>query len=200
MCPAASSGPPTLPKVRVFKHVTANYGFAVAGRTLTWNSRNPWILSPQTTIPLTISLCRGLINALVTTAEQANLNNEAWTFLSSGYHVSLTSGEYLQAPMDSLFPCSYVGCIPWVLCHLFLGIDAWLLQMTMKRIHREIADLKKEDLGQLTLKPTDDNVFVWRATIPGPSGSVYEGGVYDLEFNLPHDYPYVYIQPIVGMR
>lgn len=68
---------------------------------------------------------------------------------------------------------------------------SWILgeQMTLKRIHREIADLKKEDLGNMVLEPTEDNLHVWKGTIPGPEGSVYEGGVFNVEINLPADYP-----------
>ncbi|KAJ3968944.1 ubiquitin-conjugating enzyme/RWD-like protein [Lentinula raphanica] len=62
--------------------------------------------------------------------------------------------------------------------------------MTLKRIHREVADLKKEDLGAMTLAPSDDNLFLWKGQIPGPSGSVYEGGVFDLEVTLASDYPF----------
>ena len=65
------------------------------------------------------------------------------------------------------------------------------LQTTLKRIHREIADLKKEDLGNMTLGPANDNLFQWKATIPGPEGSVYEGGVFNVDITLGHDYPYV---------
>ncbi|KAI0794845.1 ubiquitin-conjugating enzyme/RWD-like protein [Abortiporus biennis] len=61
---------------------------------------------------------------------------------------------------------------------------------TLKRIQREIADLKKEDLGDITLGPSGDNLFLWKATLPGPEGSVYEGGVFEVEINLPHDYPF----------
>ncbi|KAH9829047.1 ubiquitin-conjugating enzyme/RWD-like protein [Rhodofomes roseus] len=61
---------------------------------------------------------------------------------------------------------------------------------TLKRIHREIADLKKEDLGSITLAPSDDNLFSWTATIPGPEGSVYEGGLFHVEISLAHDYPF----------
>ena len=50
--------------------------------------------------------------------------------------------------------------------------------MTIKRIHREMADLAKENLGQITLAPSDDNIFLWKASIPGPQGSVYEGKFY----------------------
>jgi len=59
----------------------------------------------------------------------------------------------------------------------------------MKRIHREISDVKKEDLGDITLVPSDD-LFVWCGTLPGPEGSVYEGGVFHIAVNLPPDYPF----------
>ena len=62
-----------------------------------------------------------------------------------------------------------------------------LLQTTIKRIHKEIASLKNEDLGPISLKPSDDNLFLWTATIPGPEGSCYEGGVFNAEIKLAHD-------------
>jgi hypothetical protein len=63
--------------------------------------------------------------------------------------------------------------------------------MTLKRIHREIADLKKEDLGPIVLEPAETNLYVWKGSIPGPPGSLYEGGVFNVEIALPSDYPYV---------
>ncbi|KAF9261072.1 hypothetical protein L218DRAFT_981001 [Marasmius fiardii PR-910] len=62
--------------------------------------------------------------------------------------------------------------------------------MTLKRIHREVADLKKEDLGAMTLSPSEDNLFLWKGTIPGPEGSVYEGGVFNVDVILSPDYPF----------
>ncbi|KAF9244275.1 ubiquitin-conjugating enzyme/RWD-like protein [Melanogaster broomeanus] len=62
--------------------------------------------------------------------------------------------------------------------------------MTMKRIHREIADAKKEDLGTITLAPTQDSLYHWKGTIPGPQGSSYEGGVFNVDIQLPPDYPF----------
>ncbi|KAG6901244.1 hypothetical protein C0995_014650 [Termitomyces sp. Mi166 len=61
--------------------------------------------------------------------------------------------------------------------------------MTLKRIHREVADLKKEDLGSIVLAPSDDNLYLWKGSIPGPEGSVYENGVFDFEVVLAPDYP-----------
>ncbi|KAG1861959.1 ubiquitin-conjugating enzyme/RWD-like protein, partial [Suillus tomentosus] len=64
------------------------------------------------------------------------------------------------------------------------------LQMTVKRIHREVADAKKEDLGSITLAPSTDNLFRWTGTIPGPQGSPYEGGVFNINIQLANDYPF----------
>ncbi|KAI0251064.1 ubiquitin-conjugating enzyme/RWD-like protein [Lactifluus subvellereus] len=62
---------------------------------------------------------------------------------------------------------------------------------TLRRIHREISDLKKEDLGGISVGPiSNDNPFLWKARIPGPEGSVYEGGVFNVEIALGHDYPF----------
>ena len=65
--------------------------------------------------------------------------------------------------------------------------------MTLKRIHREMADVAKEDLGLITLVPTADNLFVWKGSIPGPQGSPYEGGVFGVDVVLGNDYPYVFL-------
>ncbi|KAG1810616.1 ubiquitin-conjugating enzyme/RWD-like protein [Suillus subaureus] len=62
--------------------------------------------------------------------------------------------------------------------------------MTVKRIHREVADAKKEDLGSITLAPSTDNLFRWAGTIPGPQGSPYEGGVFNINIQLANDYPF----------
>ncbi len=75
--------------------------------------------------------------------------------------------------------------------HLFVMLKS-ITQTTLKRIHREISDLKKEDLGDISVGPvSNDNPFLWRARIPGPEGSVYEGGVFNVEIMLSHDYPCV---------
>ncbi|EGN97144.1 hypothetical protein SERLA73DRAFT_56659 [Serpula lacrymans var. lacrymans S7.3] len=62
--------------------------------------------------------------------------------------------------------------------------------MTVKRIHREVADVKKEDLGAITLAPSADNLFHWKGSIPGPQGSPYEGGVFNVDVYLTPDYPF----------
>lgn len=46
-------------------------------------------------------------------------------------------------------------------------------------------------MGAIKLGPLEDNLFEWKATMPGPEGSVYEGGLFDVQIKLAHDYPYV---------
>ena len=54
---------------------------------------------------------------------------------------------------------------------------------------RQIADLAKENLGELSLTPDESNIFRWKAILPGPAGSPYEGGMFEVNINVPHDYP-----------
>ncbi|CAE7070982.1 unnamed protein product [Rhizoctonia solani] len=62
--------------------------------------------------------------------------------------------------------------------------------MTLKRIQKEIKDLQSEDMGGITLAPSDHSLFEWNGTLPGPEGSVYEGGEFHVEITLPSDYPF----------
>jgi len=62
--------------------------------------------------------------------------------------------------------------------------------MTLKRIKREIKDLQQEDMGDIRLSPSEQSMLQWDGSIPGPSGSPYEGGVFEFILALPHDYPF----------
>ncbi|KLO15196.1 DUF300-domain-containing protein [Schizopora paradoxa] len=42
----------------------------------------------------------------------------------------------------------------------------------------------------MSLAPTDANVFLWKGSIPGPEGSPYEGGVFQVNIELMKDYPF----------
>lgn len=56
----------------------------------------------------------------------------------------------------------------------------------------QIADLSKENLGAITLTPNESNIFSWRASLPGPAGSPYEDGVFEVDIRIPEDYPSVF--------
>ncbi|KAF8685073.1 hypothetical protein RHS04_01028 [Rhizoctonia solani] len=51
-------------------------------------------------------------------------------------------------------------------------------------------DLQNEDMGGMTLTPSDHSLFEWTGILPGPEGSVYEGGEFHVEITLPSDYPF----------
>jgi len=62
---------------------------------------------------------------------------------------------------------------------------------TLKRLNRELKDIKKGCPPGITAKPVkEDDLFKWVATIEGPEGTPYEGGTFHLEITFPKDYPF----------
>ena len=62
---------------------------------------------------------------------------------------------------------------------------------TIRRIRKEIEDMKKNPPDNCSAGPVDENdLFTWRATILGPEDSPYHGGIFNLSINIPADYPF----------
>lgn len=61
-----------------------------------------------------------------------------------------------------------------------------------QRLQRELMDLMSslDNMGGITAFPSEDDLFSWRACIPGPPGSYYETITFDLSLAFPKDYPY----------
>jgi len=63
--------------------------------------------------------------------------------------------------------------------------------LALKRIAQEIKDLNENPVTNCSAGPIDDkDLTKWRATIFGPEGTPYHGGVFYLDVQFPSDYPF----------
>jgi ubiquitin-conjugating enzyme E2 D/E len=62
--------------------------------------------------------------------------------------------------------------------------------MASKRINKEFADLRKNSPENCSAGPSDEDIFKWDATIMGPIGTPYEGGIFNLRIEFPQNYPF----------
>lgn len=60
----------------------------------------------------------------------------------------------------------------------------------IKRLEKELLDMKKDDIPNLSAGPVDNNLFEWRAMILGPIATPYEGGIFNLNISIPSNYPF----------
>tara|TARA_B100001142_G_C14278681_1_gene633965 strand:- start:968 stop:1411 length:444 start_codon:yes stop_codon:yes gene_type:complete len=62
--------------------------------------------------------------------------------------------------------------------------------MSKGRIEAELKSITQDPPSNCSAAPEKEDIFHWTATIIGPAGSVYEGGIFNLSIEFPPNYPF----------
>ena len=61
---------------------------------------------------------------------------------------------------------------------------------TVSRLNKELEELTNNPPTNCSAGVIEDDIYSWQATILGPEGSPYHGGVFYLKIEFPSDYPF----------
>jgi ubiquitin-conjugating enzyme (huntingtin interacting protein 2) len=59
-----------------------------------------------------------------------------------------------------------------------------------RRVTKELADIRSDSLSQIKVDPVGDSVTKLVGQFEGPPGTPYEGGTYDVDIQIPNEYPF----------
>ncbi|EPT06237.1 hypothetical protein FOMPIDRAFT_1138490 [Fomitopsis schrenkii] len=60
----------------------------------------------------------------------------------------------------------------------------------LRRIHKELADIRNNPVEGLSVEPDDANFFVWKCAVRAASDSPYKGGTFRFTLTLPDNFPF----------
>ncbi|POO03950.1 Ubiquitin-fold modifier-conjugating enzyme [Trema orientale] len=72
-----------------------------------------------------------------------------------------------------------------------MELNHLVLQASRARLFKELKEVQREKVADPDIQLTcdDNNIFKWTALIKGPSETPFEGGVFQLAFAVPEQYP-----------
>ncbi|KAH9480093.1 Ubiquitin-conjugating enzyme E2 1 [Psilocybe cubensis] len=63
----------------------------------------------------------------------------------------------------------------------------------LRRVNKEISDCKNDKTSQIKIELFDESPFHLKGSFPGPEGTPYEGGLFEVDIVIPDSYPF---QPV----
>ncbi|KAH0586561.1 Ubiquitin-conjugating enzyme E2 1 [Termitomyces sp. J132] len=63
----------------------------------------------------------------------------------------------------------------------------------LRRVNKEISDCKNDKTSNIKIDLINDNPFHLKGSFPGPEGTPYEGGTFEVDIVIPEGYPF---QPV----
>ncbi|KJA16294.1 hypothetical protein HYPSUDRAFT_147916 [Hypholoma sublateritium FD-334 SS-4] len=63
----------------------------------------------------------------------------------------------------------------------------------LRRVNKEITDCKNDKTSQIKIDLFDESPFHLKGSFPGPEGTPYEGGLFEVDIVIPESYPF---QPV----
>ena len=60
----------------------------------------------------------------------------------------------------------------------------------VRRLQKELLDIQRNDIPNLSAGLVGENLIEWEAVILGPIETPYEGGIFNLNISIPSNYPF----------